>query len=57
VAYRKIAEWIYPSLPPRVNDLPLPVKDKWGTPLANGLYYLVINKSDGRTILKMIVLK
>jgi len=57
VAARKVAEWSFGFLPPGVKDLPLVVEDKWGTPLGNGLYYLVVDKPGGKKLFKIIVLK
>lgn len=31
--------------------------DNWGTPLANGLYYLVIERPEGRVIEKLLILR
>jgi hypothetical protein len=35
----------------------LPVTDKKGTPLANGLYYLIVQSPAGRLIEKLLVLR
>jgi hypothetical protein len=33
------------------------LKDRQGTPLADGLYYLVVTTNRGRTVLKLLVLR
>jgi hypothetical protein len=35
----------------------LELKDRSGTPLADGLYYLVVTTNQGRSILKLLVLR
>lgn len=39
------------------TDLTLELKDNWGRPLANGLYYLVLDRPEGRTIGKLLILR
>jgi hypothetical protein len=57
VAYRKIADWNYYAWTSGLSSFSLPLNDQWGNPLSNGLYYLVVDKPDGRAIFKMIVIK
>jgi hypothetical protein len=35
----------------------LPLTDKGGSPLANGLYYVVVNSPAGKSILKLLLLR
>jgi hypothetical protein len=56
-AFRKVNEVNYGAQPAGIVKLPLPSQDKSGTPLANGLYYLVV-KIDGKRLLgKLLVLR
>ena len=52
---RKVLDKDIPQVPVGV-DMTLELKDNWGVPLANGLYYLVIDGPRGRTIGKLLVL-
>ncbi len=54
-AFRKVGETHYGVQPSGRVNLPLAVRDQGGTPLANGLYYLVVKTSQGRSVLKWIV--
>lgn len=38
-------------------DVPLPLSDQTGRPLANGLYYVVVTTPNGRSIEKLLVLR
>lgn len=57
VAFRKVLDETTAVLPAGVNNLSVPLVDKTGTPLANGLYYLVVTVDGKRTILKLLVEK
>jgi hypothetical protein len=37
--------------------LQIPLEDRWGNPLANGLYYVVVTTKAGRTIGKLLVIR
>jgi hypothetical protein len=39
------------------SDVLLPLSDRNGQPLANGLYYVLIQTPDGRSIQKLLVLR
>lgn len=55
LAFREIQDKVYPSVPAGVNALTLELKDRRGTNLANGLYYLVVSTPDNRAVLKLLV--
>jgi hypothetical protein len=57
VAFRKISAWEYNNLPQGIYEFPIALKDQWGTPLANGLYYVVAEVNGERKIFKLIVLR
>ena len=57
VAYRKVMEAQIQQVPTGGN-LSFPLKDDWGTPLANGLYFLVVDKPNGvRSIESLLILR
>ncbi len=56
-AFRKVNEVDYGSQPAGRLTLPLATQDKWGMPLANGLYYLVVKTPGGRSVGKLMVLR
>jgi len=39
------------------TDIPLPLNNRWGTPLANGLYYVVVYTPEGRAIEKLLIIR
>jgi hypothetical protein len=56
VAFRKVNE-IPPQNVQAGSVITLPLTDKWGNPLASGLYYIVVQSNRGRSILKLLVLR
>jgi hypothetical protein len=40
-----------------IDKLDIPLKDKDGHPLANGLYYVVVTANGKRTVLKLLILE
>jgi hypothetical protein len=54
-AFRKVLDVVYPQQ--LYGPITLTLDDSWGKPLANGLYYVVIQTSKGRAILKLLVLR
>ena len=56
LAFRKVQENTYLQVPAG-TDVPINLMDKWGKPLASGLYYVVVNTSQGRTIAKLLILR
>jgi hypothetical protein len=57
VAFRKVWETSVPSVGPPGSQLTLPLTDKWGTPLANGVYYVVVETDLGFYKAKWLILK
>ncbi len=55
--FRKVNENSFSQLPPGIYQLPVELKDFWGMPLANGLYYVVVDINFERKIFKLLVLK
>ena len=56
VSFKKLLDLNFKIVPPG-EDLPIPLVDNSGTPLANGLYYLVIQTKQGRSIVKLVILR
>ncbi len=52
---RKVQEEVFPQVPVG-TDLTLSLVDKWGTPLANGLFYVVVNTNRVRWVGKLLIL-
>jgi len=56
VAFRKILDlWI--TADPSGADASLVVKSSWGTFLANGLYYMALDRPEGRSVEKLLILR
>ncbi len=56
-AFRKVNEIDRYQVPAGVILVPIPLSDKAGMPLANGLYYVVVQTPQKRMITKLIVLR
>lgn len=56
-SFRKVNEAVLGNVPEGTSDVALPLADRWGKPLANGLYYVVLRAPQGRFIAKMLVLR
>ena len=54
VAFRMVREQTYYNIPSG-TPVPLELTDRKGSPLASGLYYVVVTTSGGQSIGKMIV--
>jgi hypothetical protein len=54
--FRKVLDKIFPSVP-SAEAVTLELKDKWGVPLADGLYYVVVTVDGKRSIGKLLVLR
>lgn len=54
-AFRKIKEDSFHGQGPGTVDLPIVLTDQTGTPLANGIYYVVVRAEGQRLILKLMV--
>jgi rhamnogalacturonan endolyase len=56
-AFRRVNEITLSNVPAGITNEALPLTDKEGTPLANGLYYVVVNTPQGRFVVKLMVLR
>lgn len=56
-AFRKVNTIVLTNLPPGTASIALPLTDKSGVPLANGLYYVIVKTPQGRFLLKLLVLR
>lgn len=56
-AFRKVEGIGLSNVPEGVSDVALPLTDPWGSPLADGLYYVVIRAPQGRMIVKLLILR
>lgn len=54
-AFRKVNEMDLGALPVGVDTIPLELRDRRGADLANGLYYIVVQSSEGRFIGKLLI--
>jgi hypothetical protein len=52
---RKIYEETIGALPQGSSTLTIPLNDNGGAPIANGLYYVVVNISSGNIIGKLLI--
>jgi arabinan endo-1,5-alpha-L-arabinosidase len=56
-AFRKVNTMTLSNVPAGTTDVALPLTDQQGTPLANGLYYVVVRTPQGRFITKLMILR
>jgi hypothetical protein len=56
-AFRKVQELDYSALAPPDPKLILPLVDKWGVKMANGIYYVVVTTNQGRYFAKWLILR
>jgi hypothetical protein len=56
-AFRKVNQISLVNVPAGPARVSLPLTDKNGSPLANGVYYLVVVNQQGRAIGKLLVLR
>jgi pectate lyase len=54
--FRKVQDKTYPNVPHGVA-VTVDLKDKWGAPLADGLYYIVVIVDGHRSIAKLLILR
>jgi hypothetical protein len=54
---RRVKNVTYSLLPAGMNNIQVELKDDWGTPLANGLYYVLVTTPDQKFIKKLLILK
>lgn len=57
IAFRKVQEKTFLAVGPGLTDLTLPLTDKVGIPLANGVYYVVLETGTERSIQKLLILR
>jgi hypothetical protein len=57
LAFRKVNTITLSNVPAGISDIALPLTDREGMPLANGLYYVVVQTPQGRFITKLIILR
>lgn len=57
VADRRVKNVMLQSLPAGMNTIPVEMKDDWGTPLADGLYYLYLVTPDQKFTKKILILR
>jgi hypothetical protein len=57
MAFRRVNEITLPNVPAGTADVALPLSDQRGTPLADGLYYIVVRAPQGRFITKLMILR
>ncbi len=57
VSFRKVNEIDRTQVPVGVTEVPLPLMDKAGKPLSNGIYYVVVQTPQGRLVAKLLVLR
>jgi hypothetical protein len=55
-AFRVVIERKFPNQTPGV-PLSIDPIDQWGTPLASGLYYVVVQTPIGKTVGKLLILR
>jgi len=56
-AFRKVRDLRLENLLAGTNNLPLDLNDDWGNPLANGIYFVVTTTPEGKTVLKLLILR
>jgi hypothetical protein len=56
LAFRKVNELSFPQVRAGAS-VTIPLSDRWGTPLASGLYYTVVATNGKRTVLKLLVIR
>ena len=57
LAFRKVNEIVLSNVSAGTTDVALPLTDKEGRPLANGIYYVLVITPQGRSIGKLLVLR
>jgi hypothetical protein len=57
MSFRKVQELDFSSLAPPQPKIILPFLDKWGTQLANGLYYVQVLTDQGGFTVKWLILR
>jgi len=57
LAFRRVNQITVGNLPAGTADIPLVLTDSKGTPLANGLYYVVVRTPQGHFTVKLMILR
>jgi uncharacterized repeat protein (TIGR01451 family) len=57
LAFRRVNQITLSAVPAGIKDVTLSLTDRDGTPLANGLYFVVVNGDGQRTIEKLLILR
>lgn len=55
-AFRKVLENPFSQVPAGTSEFPLDLKDRSGVPLANGIYFVVVEGPQVRKVLKLLLL-
>jgi hypothetical protein len=55
-AFRKIRDISFAQVPVG-TDVRVALTDNWGNELADGIYYVVVTSSQGRSVAKLLLLK
>ena len=55
-AFRKVQDKTFENIPSG-QSVSISLTDRWGAPLASGIYYVVVTTSSGRSISKLLILK
>ncbi|HEY5038080.1 MAG TPA: T9SS type A sorting domain-containing protein, partial [bacterium] len=56
LAFRKVLDRFFYNIPSGVS-VQVNLADRWGSPLASGIYYVVVTTSSGRSIGKLLILR
>ena len=56
-AFRLVQETLVKNPTAGLNRVPVELEDKWGQPLANGLYYIVAQWPEGRAVTRLLILR
>ncbi len=57
LSFRKVNEVDRTQVPAGVSEIAVPLTDKAGKPLANGIYYVVFQAPQGRLVAKLLILR
>jgi len=56
-AFRVVQETLVKDPAAGLNRAPVELEDKWGQPLANGLYYIVVQWPEGKAVTRLLILR
>lgn len=56
VTFRKVLDQTFPDVPAG-TAVTVPLDDSWGHPLADGLYYVVVEVNGKKTIAELLILR